>query len=377
MIEPFELPGVGAERDLRARLRGARWADAVTEDWSMGTERGFLRRFATYWAEAYDWPARHSALARLPHRRAIVDGFGLHLLHYRAPAGGVPLLLMNGWPSSFTEYARLAPRLAAGAPAFDVVLPALPGFGFSDRPARPYAVEPADLYPKLMSMLGYERFMVAGTDIGSGVATRIALRHPDRVLGVHVSAVAPRPLAPGEPPLDADELQYMSRLADWERDEGGYAAIQGSKPQTLAFALADSPLGLASWILEKFRSWSDCGGEVERVFPLEALADNLMVYWVSNTISSSIRYYYEAARLRPKLRPDDSVRPPTAVGVWPHDLACPPRSLAERLYNVQRYTRFARGGHFPAWEAPDLYRADLQGFSRALNLEQYATGRPA
>lgn len=362
MIAPFEIPfSQAVVDDLERRLDATRWADSVTSDWSLGTNEGFLRELAGHWRRSYDWGARVLALNRLPHFRARIDGFGLHFLRFRGLGPKpLPLLLMNGWPSSFLEYQRLAPRLIEGEPSFEVVIPALPGFGFSDPPAGPYQVEPAELFPRLMTALGHERFMVAGTDIGSGVATRIALRHPGRVLAAHVSAVAPKPLAPGAPPPSPAEFDYQARVAAWMRDEGGYQAIQSSRPQTLAFALADSPVGLASWIVEKFRAWSDCGGDIASVFPLETLIDNLMVYWTTNTIGSSIRYYYEGARLRPPLKPDDFVSVPTAVAMWPRDIALAPRELAERLYNVQRYTLFPRGGHFPAWEAPDLYADDLR-----------------
>jgi pimeloyl-ACP methyl ester carboxylesterase len=365
MIAPFEIPlDADMVADLLRRLRDTRWNDAVTSDWSYGTERGFLQQLTQFWAHDYNWANRRSVLNELPHFRAEIDGYGVHFLHFRGSGRRpIPLLLMNGWPSSFVEYRRLAPALAEGEPSFDVVAPALPGFGFSDRPSRPYEVEPWDLYPKLMSALGYDRFMVAGTDIGSGVATRIALNHPDRVRAAHISAVALKPNGPGAPAPTADEIAYEARSKVWVRDEGGYQAIQSSRPQTLAFGLADSPAGLASWIVEKFRAWSDCGGDVLSVFPLETLIDNLMIYWTTNTIGSSVRYYYEGTRLRPPLTADDFVHVPTAVAMWPYDIALAPRELAERLYNVQRYTVFPRGGHFPAWEAPELYGRDLREFA--------------
>jgi microsomal epoxide hydrolase len=168
----------------------------------------------------------------------------------------------------------------------------------------------------------------------------------------------------GAPPPTPAELAYTAGNVVWDRDEGGYQAIQTSRPQTLAFGLADSPAGLASWIVEKFRAWSDCSGDVLSVFPLETLVDNLMVYWTTNTIGSSNRYYYEVVHdYRRPLKPEDYVRPPTAIAIWPHDVALPPREMAERLYNVRRYTVFARGGHFPAWEAPELYADDLRQFA--------------
>jgi microsomal epoxide hydrolase len=365
--EPFKMPWSAAvQTDLRRRLLATRWNDAVTADWSQGTERAFLQTLVARWA-TYDWAARVADLNRLPHRRATVDGFGLHFLHFRSRARDpIPLLLMNGWPSSFLEYQRLAPLLAQGAPAFDVVLPALPGFGYSDRPARPYAVAAETLFPKLMTGLGYSRFIAAGTDIGSGVATRIALHHPERVIGLHISAVAPKPRSSASSPLSAAEDAYAEAGAIWDRDEGGYQALQSSRPQTLAFALADSPTGLASWIVEKYRAWSDCAGDVLSVFPDQMLLDTLTLYWTTESIGSSVRYYYDAQRLRPPLRADDFVQVPTAIGMWPHDLMTAPREAAERLYNTVRYTRFPRGGHFPAWEAPDFYAEDLRAFAAGL-----------
>jgi len=368
MITPFQIPYDPEQlEDLGQRLRRIRWADAVTDDWAMGTERGFLERLVAFWRDEYDWAARREALNELPHFRATVDGRGLHFLHFHGEKSGpVPLLLMNGWPSSFVEYLRLWPFLVRGAPAFDVVIPTMPGFGYSDRPRRPYEAEPADLYPKLMSMLGYRQFMVAGTDIGAGLATRIALGSPERVLAAHVSSVAPKPFAPGAAPPTQAEIDYDARLAAWVREEGGYQAIQSTRPQTLAYGLSDSPVGLAAWIVEKLRAWSDCDGDVASVWPMETLADTLTIYWTTNTIGSSIRYYYEAAKLRPPLSADAFVSAPTAVAMWPHDLALAPRERAERLYDVRSYTVFPRGGHFPAWETPELYAEDLRRIARAI-----------
>ena len=253
MILPFQIPWDSeALADLKYRLGATRWSDAVMSDWSYGMEREFLEQLTGYWRDQYDWAERREALNRLPHFRAAIDGYGLHFLHYGGQrSDAVPLLLMNGWPSSFVEYQRLAVLLSRGEPSFEVVVPTQPGFGFSDHLIRPYQIEPSDLYPKLMTALGHKRFMVSGTDIGSGVATRIALLHPDRVIAAHVAAVATKPRALDDPSPTAAELDYEARVAIWNRDEGGYQAIQSSKPQTLAFALADSPAGLASWIVAR------------------------------------------------------------------------------------------------------------------------------
>ena len=364
-ISPFEIPwDPEIVADLDRRLRATRWPDAVTTDWSQGTEEGFLAKLMAYWERDYTWSERRSALNRLPHFRATIDGLGVHFLHFHGrDRNAIPLLLMNGWPSSFVEYQRLAPLLVRGEPSFDIVIPAPPGFGFSDRPTRPYQVRPVNLYAKLMTTLGYDRFMVSGTDFGAYFATQLALDYPDRVLGIHVSIVEEKPAPVGAPPPTSAELAFKAGNEIWDRDEGGYQAIQVSRPQTLAVGLADSPAGLASWIVDKFRAWSDCGGDVLSVFPAETLVDNLMVYWITNTIASANRYYYEGSHSHSRLTSASFVRVPTAVAIWPHDVPLPPRELAERLYNVRRYTVFARGGHFPAWEEPELYAEDLRQFA--------------
>lgn len=354
--------------DLKQRLRTARWADAIGDDWSEGTDEHFLRSFIAYWRDDYDWESRVAGLNMLPHYRATIDGFGVHFLHFRSRHKNArPLLLMNGWPSSFIEYLRLVPLLIQEHPAFHVIIPALPGFGFSDRPRRPCEVEPVELFRELMEELNYDRFFVAGTDIGAGIATRMALRYGTRIIGAHVGSALERPRRPGDVPTSVAELAYRERARLWHRDEGAYQSLQSSKPQTLAFALADSPVGLASWILEKFRGWSDCRGNPATVFPLQTLADNLTIYWMTNTIGSSLRHYYDAERLQPPLRSEDYVRVPTAVAMFPKDVGVAPREFAERLYNVTRYTVFERGGHFPAWEQPELYAADLRAFAESLN----------
>lgn len=365
MIASFQIPYDAAmESDLRRRLRDTRWADAVTDDWSMGTELSFLTKLVDFWISKYDWAERVRRFNELPHFLADIDQCSVHFLHYRSGSSdAIPLLLLNGWPSSFLEYGRIVDGLLGGTPAFDLVIPTMPGFGYSERPRRPYEFEFADLFPRLMQMLGYDRYMVSGTDIGSGTATRIALKYPDRVMAVHVSAIPSKPRNASTPAPTNEELAYQERVNEWYGVEGGYQAIQNSKPQTLAFALADSPVGLASWITEKYRSWSDCGGDLTSVWPLETLVDTIMIYWATNTIGSSIRYYYDATRLRPGLKDDAYISAPTAVTMWPADIALAPRAMAERLYNVRRYSVQTNGGHFPAWEVPELYAMELRALA--------------
>ena len=367
--------GRGLERDLRHRLSMARWSDAVTSDWSYGTDKAFLQSLAAYWHDGYDFDAAERRLNALPQFRADIGGFGVHYVLLKGQgASPRPLLLMNGWPSSFVEYRKLAPLLADPAAfggssddAFDVVMPALPGFGFSDKPTRPNQVWPEDLFHALMTEhLGYRRYIASGTDIGAGVARHLALKHPEAVRGIHVSAVADPPATALSGTLTAAEIAYKARAAQWEADEGAYEHLHYTKPQTLAFALADSPVGLASWIVEKFHAWSDHGADLLQTFPKDMLLDTLMVYWSTGTIGSSMRLYFDTAHFRPTPRPGDRVGVPTALCLWPKDLANAPREWAERLYNVQRYSTQAHGGHFPAWEAPDAYAEDLRDFARSL-----------
>jgi pimeloyl-ACP methyl ester carboxylesterase len=369
-IARFSLPyDAAAAADLKARLAATRWNDAVTADWSYGMARAPLQRFVRYWGQDYDAAAAVRRLNRLPHHRAEVDGFGVHFLHFRSSApGAIPLLLMNGWPSTFVEYGRLTPLLVepdeAGV-AFDVVIPTLPGFGYSDHPTRPWQVDTVELFHRLMTeTLGYRRFLASGTDIGAGVATRLGLAHPGSMLGVHVSAIPDPVLAKDAPPLNAEELAYRAEMARWDDEEGAYQHLQSTRPQTAAFGLNDSPAGLASWIVEKFHFWSDHAGDLTEVFPLEMLADTLSIYWATGAIGSSMRYYYDSRHFRPPLKVGDRVGVPTAISVWPKDLVRPPRAWCERLYDVVQYTAQPRGGHFPAWETPELYATDLRRFAR-------------
>ena len=365
--------------DLRRRLAETRWADKVTDDWAYGTAPQTLRDLVNHWQSGYDWTQATARLRALPHFRAEIDGFGIHFLHFkgRGPAPQ-PLLLMNGWPSSFVEYAKLASMLAdpAGyggnaADAFDVVIPAHPGFGYSDRPTTPNQVDTVDLFHRLMTEgLGYDTFIASGTDIGAGVATRMALKYPASLRGIHISALVDPPQspeAPIAPPLSEAERAYVKSVQTWREDEGAYMHMQSTRPQTLAYGLNDSPSGLASWIVEKFHFWSDTSAELFAVFPKDMLLDNVSLYWATQTVASSMRYYYEARHFRAPLRIGDRVSTPTAVCMWPKDLVVGPKEYAQRFYNVRQYNLQPHGGHFPASERPDLYAQDLRKFRRAVD----------
>jgi pimeloyl-ACP methyl ester carboxylesterase len=339
--------------------------------------------FQSATASGFDWRAAERELNRFAHYRAQIGDAVVHFVHERARhGGGIPLVLGHGWPSCFAELLPLVPLLTDPAghgisgPAFDVVIPSLPGYGFSPRPAVAGGVTyryAAGLWRQLMRGLGYARYAAGGGDFGSGIATFMALDDPGPLIGLHLTNLELTPWAgPGSRPLSAAEQAYLEQARRWDQAERGYTAIQSTKPQTLGYALNDSPAGLAAWILEKWRSWSDCHGYLESRFSRDFLLTVVTVYWVTSTITTSMRDYYDNRRWQgePPLGPDDTVQVPTAVAVFPHTLipeGQPPREWAERLYDVRRWTVMPRGGHFAPAEEPELVARDIAGFFATTN----------
>jgi pimeloyl-ACP methyl ester carboxylesterase len=346
--------------DLRRRLAAARWPDAVADDWARGTQPSALRRLVEHWHDDFDWRAVERRLNGLDQYRVPVEGIGLHVVRAGRP-GATPLLLLHGWPDSFLRFLRLVPALAD---EFDLVVPSIPGFGFSDR-GTAAGLDPsriAGLFAAMMTELGFDRFGVHAGDVGGAIAELIAARFPERVLGLHLTDVPYWHLFASDPSTFSDaERDYLRRGLAWSQDEGAYADLQRTRPQTLAYALNDSPVGLAAWFLEKFRAWSDCGGDVFSRFDPDWLATNLTVYWVTQTAGSAARHYYQAARLDRTGLPDRVVVP-TAVAIFPEDTVPAPREFAERWFDLRRWTRMPRGGHFAAWEEPALLAEDLIAF---------------
>jgi len=366
--------------DLKRRLKDARWPDEIAnERWERGTNLAYLRALVAYWRDGYDWRKEEAALNRLPQYRIELDGLRIHFVHVRGKGvRPLPLIVTHGWPGSFVEMRKLIPLLADPAAhgasaddAFHVVVPSLPGYGFSDPPStagmNPNAI--AALWARLMAALGYERFAAQGGDWGSSVTTALGLDHRARVLGLHLNHIAGRFLLGGtinEPAEDAIAAEYLAELRRWWDAEGGYNHEQSTKPQTLGYALNDSPLGLAAWIIEKFRTWSDCEGDLERVFGRDELLNNVMIYWLGANITSSMRLYYES-RVRPlRLSRANRVEAPVAVAVFPKEIPMPPKALAERGYNIRRWTVMPKGGHFAAMEQPELLAQDIREFFRGL-----------
>jgi pimeloyl-ACP methyl ester carboxylesterase len=367
-VEPFAI-AVDEEvlEDLRARIRATRWPEpAPGAPWSQGTDVAYLQELAAYWADGFDWRARERELNELHHFHATVDGVRIHFVHERARGGnGIPLILTHGWPSSFLELLALVPLLTD----FDLVIPSLPGYGFSQRPHRTGVTSryTARLWHRLMQELGYERYGAQGGDWGAAVGTFMALDEPERMIGLHLSNIDNEPYTgPGSRPLSEAERAYVAEQRRWRDEERAYGAIQSTKPQTLAYGLNDSPVALAAWIVEKWRAWSDCGGDVESRFSRDFLLTNVTLYWVTQTITTSVRDYFDN-RWSPEITigPDDFVAVPTALTSFSRHFVhegVAPREWAQRLYDLRRFTEMPRGGHFPAAEEPDLLAGDVAAF---------------
>lgn len=370
-VQPFvvDVPEAVLE-DLYDRLSHTRWPDEPAgSDWNYGTHLGFMKRLVSHWRERFDWRAHEKAINAHPHFLTRVEGEALHFVHVRGQGENpTPLLVANGWPSNFYELLPLIPRLTAEQDglSFDVIIASLPGFGFSE-PPRTCGVNLgriAERFATLMTRLGYDRFMVHGSDLGAGAVQFLALQNPERVTALHQCNVywnLPKP-----PDATPEELDYYQRGQAWAMSEGAYGMIQATKPQSLAFGLNDSPAGMAAWIVEKFRTWSDCGGDVEKSYSLDTLCALLTITWVTGTIGSSMRLYAEVARDPGMKRLAEKTKAPVAVAMFPKDLVPAPRAFGQRWLNLRRWTDMPRGGHFAALEQPDLLARDIRDFAREL-----------
>ena len=362
--------------DLSERLARTRYPDQLDgAGWSYGTELEYLRELVGYWRERFDWRAQEEGLNRVPHFRTDVDGLAVHFIHVRSPEqDAVPLLITHGWPGSVFEFHKIIGPLSDPAShggrredAFHVVCPSMPGYGFSDRPRQPgFDVRAvAEVEAALMARLGYDSYGAQGGDWGAIVSTWLGIVDREHCRGVHLNMVPVRPPPGAEDPregLSEREREGVLAYRRFREEETGYQAIQGTKPQTLGYGLHDSPAGLAAWIVEKFRSWSDCGGDVESRFTKDELLTNAMIYWVTGTITSSVRLYCESRRSGRFGPAEQRVEAPTGCAIFPAEILRPPRAWAERLYNVVRWTEMPSGGHFAALEEPDLLVADIRAF---------------
>ncbi len=333
--------------DLRRRLRDSRIVTAPGSGWDRGTDHAHLTELVRYWGEEYDWRAAEARIRGLPWERA----GGLRLIHQRGPQGSPVVVLLHGWPDSVLRFSKVLPLLTD----LTVVVPCLPGYPWSDSPGTASA-DMADPIAAALAELGHDRYVVSGGDIGAGVAEALARRQRDHVSVLHLTDVTVRNLAvvPEAQWTDADRA-YRADADAWQTAEGAYAAEQATKPATLAAALGDSPVGLAAWLVEKYRSWSDCGGDVESVFPRDDLLTWITAYWVTGTIGTSFAPYSER-------RPPASgrVAAPAAVTYFPKELLHAPRSTAEHWLDVRLWEEEPAGGHFAAWERPAAFAAALR-----------------
>lgn len=375
VVRPFEVRVDDRVLDrIRQRLQQAHWAPMPDDDagWIYGTDAGWLSALVRHWTESYDWRAAERELNRWPQFRATVDAQDVHFYWVKGSASQArPLLLTHGWPGSVLEFLGCIDRLAhpqrhggQAEDGFDLVIPSLPGYGFSGRPARPIGPRRvAMLWRRLMvEVLGYPAFFAQGGDWGAAVTSWLGIDHADVTRAIHLNMLPSWVFTPSQQP-DADEQAYHARVAQVRASEMGYMAVQSTKPQTLALALADSPLGFAAWVCEKFRTWGDTGGDIHSRFSPDLLITNLMLYLVNDAVGPALWMYRGRAEESPPGAGVPRVEVPTGVACFPAEfIPYPPRAVAHRAYDVQRWTVMPSGGHFAALEEPESFCRDVQAF---------------
>ena len=354
--------------DLHERLKRTRWPEKeLVEDWSQGIPLGYVQEMCDYWLHTYNWRQRETELNRFDQFVTTIDECDIHFIHQRSPhEQATPLILSHGWPGSIVEFQKVIAPLSdptnhggSAEDAFHVVCPSLPGYGLSGKPpAAGWGVEKmADVFAELMIGLGYEHLGAQGGDWGSAITTALGGRHPQNCIGIHLNMVSSRPQIEGEP---TDEEKAALNSADYYRKwDSGYSTQQRTRPQTLGYGLSDSPAGQLAWIVEKFWSWTDNQGVPDDALNRDEMLDNVMLYWVSNTAASSARLYWESfGSFR-----QPQVEVPTGVAHFPKEIFSPVRSWAESTYtDIRQWTKMPKGGHFAAFEQPDLFVEDVRSF---------------
>jgi pimeloyl-ACP methyl ester carboxylesterase len=353
--------------DLQTRLAQTRWPEAeCVDDWSQGIPLAYTRELAAYWADGYDWRAREAALNRFDQFTTEIDGLGIHFIHQRSPhADAFPLVITHGWPGSIAEFQNVIAPLVdppSGRPedAFHVVCPSLPGYGFSGKPSQTgWGVgRIAQAWETLMLRLGYDRYGAQGGDWGAAVTTQIG-RNRGHCIAIHLNMPIARPAAGSGDDLTEDEQQALAAYAEHRQWGTGYSKQQSTRPQTLGYGLVDSPVGQLAWIVEKFWAWTDCDGHPENAVSRDELLDNVMLYWVTGSGASSARLYWESFN---NFITDGRVELPTGVASFPKEILRTPRRWCEAAYNVTHWTTMPRGGHFAAFEQPELFVDDVRAF---------------
>lgn len=383
-IRPFEIHIPDEQlRDLQQRLARTRLPDRIPgTGWDYGTDRGYLEELLAYWQEEFDWRAQERRLNRFDQFITDIDGLEMHFIHQRSSRpDAIPLLVVHGWPGSISEFTGIIGPLTEPAahgdeqaPAFHVIAPSLPGFGFSGRPDEPgYNPERmAHVLAALMERLGYERYMISGGDWGAIINRHLAWNYPERVTGLHSNMLL-APVPEDEAVRDAataEELALREQRQTFMADERAYQQIQGTKPQSIGVGLNDSPAGLAAWIVEKFHGWTELpqrpDGHLDEYFSKDELLTNIAIYWFTETITSASRIYYESRNV-PDDNPIGYIGVPTGAAVFPAEIFITPRAWAEAAHNIIHWSVMPEGGHFAALEEPELLVGDLRAFRRALD----------
>ena len=353
-----------AIEDLRTRLARTRWPDEPQfEPWATGTSLAYMKELAAYWRERFDWRAAEARLNALPQFKVPLHGIDLHFLHVPGKRpDAMPLLLSHGWPGSVFEFLRLIPLLRED---FTIVAPSLPGYGLSFAPGQKRfgSEQIAEVFHELMTgVLGYKRYGCQGGDWGASISTVLGHRHPDAVIGIHLNLLVVRRTFDFS--LEKEEnRKYKAQLADFLREETGYQAIQGTKPQTLAYGLTDSPAALAAWIVEKFRTWSDCGGLPENAIARDDMLANIALYWFTGAIGSSFWPYYARLHSGWPIPEGGTIGVPMGYAEFPKEILTPPRALAETVYtDIRRWSVMPKGGHFAALEQPEALAREVSAF---------------
>lgn len=372
-VKPYKIAiAASAIDDLKKRIAETRWPDEVKgANWDYGTNLTYLKELSAYWQTKFDWKKQEAALNLFKQYIVNVNGTNIHFIYEKGKGkNSTPIVLLHGWPSSFVQMLKIIPLLTkadANGNSFDVIVPSLPGYGFSDKPVEKgmTVYNMAELLQIVMTeKLGYQKFLLRGSDIGAGVAKEWAISHPANVMGLHLSGSNPYIFQMPQD-LNNDEKKFIEKGQQFMQGEGAYAMEQSTKPQTLSYGLNNSPVGLAAWIVEKFKTWSDNNGSIESKFTKDELLTNISIYWFTQTIGSSMRVYYESAHV---YSPNGykKVEVPTAFVMLQKDIAVGPREWEARTYNIVRWNVNQSGGHFGEWEEPAVIANDIIAFKNEL-----------
>jgi pimeloyl-ACP methyl ester carboxylesterase len=361
--------------ELKSKLKLTRWPDEIEgSGWTYGASLSYMKELSDYWTWYFDWRKTEREINSYGNYIAQIDGYNIHFLHIKGTGEKpFPLIITHGWPYSFLEMMKLIPLLTENTKlSFDLVIPSMMGYGFSQKITEPGCNVSfmAELWHKLMTELGYDKYGVQGGDFGSGVSSALSMKYPEHITGMHLNYIPGNyvPLLEENEEFTKEENDYLDVEEDWYSREGGYSLEQNTKPLTLAYGLNDSPIGLCAWIVEKMFGWANCRGYIGNVFSKDELLSNVTLYWLTETIHSSIRLYSENKTNPLIIGKDSFIKTPTAIAHFRYEEPFPPRKFIERGYNIQQWSEFPEGGHFPAIEQPELLANDIvEFFSKLLN----------